>query len=413
MEYYNQHLIKESHYIYKKYNKNDSKTLFFKENKNDLLYQCDTFFNSLLHIFIECDDIDGFEAMYCFLKDLINTSKTKNIDFVKKVINLQNINGDTAVHIAARKSKGEDNKFTMIIELLENLGADLSIPNKKNEVIKKIGENNYNKEIQDMKNKIKNCLFSFDDNEDTNFDDDDGMTSSVFEKESSKPQYQDKSRFRTPPYLDNITTIRTSALFGCSNQPQQKILFDEDSRRDFRSPPTSARIEEIREQDQTQRILQGGKQNSETSSDSELIGNRILNNPYIDIEGGSKKANEIHNEIISIIQNKGYSLDEAKDIKNFIYYEIKERYPDLNNDEKASKMKEIIDKKLKNININEIKIELQKYRERRDANIEKKPKEKKEKKEKKPKEKKEKKNSKRLSKKTSKKTSKKKKKNLN
>lgn len=415
MEYYNQYLIKESHKIYKKYNNNVSKTLFFKENINELLYQCDTFLNSLLHIFIECDDIDGFEAMYCFLKDLIKTSNSKNINFVKKIINLQNINGDTAVHIAARKSKGEDNKFTMIIELLENLGADLSIANKKNEVIKKISENNYNKEIQDMKNKIKNCLFLSNDIGITDFEDDNDDTSPVMYVSTFENTYNiphSNSNFLSPEYLDAITTTDVKK---CSKKNKSKNYFEDQSKLNNNTDINTLMVklqDDIKQRNI--KLLNGGKQNSESSSDSEYRGNRILHNPYIDIEGGtkvnefidieggSKKANEIHNQIIEKIQKQGYSLEDAKDIKNFIYYEIKDKYPTLNNEERAIKMLEFVDKKLKNIKIEEIRKELEKYRERRDANMEKKPKEKK------PKEKKEKKTSKRLSKKTSKKLSKKK-----
>jgi hypothetical protein len=209
-----------SHRIYKDYYEYEPKLHYFKNNNQEiydkLLYQCDIFLNSLLHIFIECDDIEGFKALYCFLNDLKLSNNPSNIKFVKKVINLQNINGDTAAHIAARKSKGENNNYTMIIELLENLGADLTIPNKNNEVLKKISENNYNKEIKKIKTNIKDCLFI--NNESNPLDDidqfDDSVSSSVliFNDNNSLSQLFNGMpmtpihHFQTPNSLENISS---------------------------------------------------------------------------------------------------------------------------------------------------------------------------------------------------------------
>jgi hypothetical protein len=51
------------------------------------------------------------------------------------------------------------------------------------------------------------------------------------------------------------------------------------------------------------------------------------------------KAEEIHTEVIKMIQDLGYSLDEAKTIKAALYSYTKQQHPELSNYERAVKMR--------------------------------------------------------------------------
>jgi len=389
--------------------------------------------------------------------------------------------------------------FTMIIKLLEYLGADLTIPNKKNEIIKKINENDYNKEITELKNNINKCLFNnqLDNNQD--IDTDYHLSSSEPFVMTKEPLELIHNVVKSPNFysislhnLDSISSVdnifNKKKCTSNTNLPNQTLhdfsttSYDhfkleqerqeqleqerqarlEQERQEQLEQQRQARLEQERqeqleqqrqarfEQEQLEKKIQediikkmikkkeetkklkevfdkfkkerqsitssdieprfqeinsttssyndkfqlvpvvpvrrkgvrgvqdaqgaqgaqvGGKNNSETSSDFELTGKRILDKSYINIEGGSKKSREIHNQIIEILKGYGYNEQDANDIKNFIYYEVKEKYSNLNNDEKAEKMLEIVDK-FKNVDIKKVRDELKLYRERRDSNKE-------------------------------------------
>jgi len=68
------------------------------------------------------------------------------------------------------------------------------------------------------------------------------------------------------------------------------------------------------------------------------------------------KAEEIHNEVVKMIQDLGYPVDEAKIIKAGLYSYTKKEHPELNNYERALKMKSYTTKNhIANLDINAVK----------------------------------------------------------
>jgi hypothetical protein len=307
--------------IYSLY-KNDPmlvKSIIKSNNHDKLLVCCKKSGNSLLHILVDEGDIEGFKAIICMLKEIKNTNKC----LFKKIINKQNLNGDTPAHIAVRKSKGKNNIYSIMVETLEILHADFTIPNNNKEIIKKLDKANYDSNHGKIKEYINHCLFG-----------------DTYDNKYNEDIETDNNNYYIPKDLDEINTSSPIILEVFVNKTNQNGGNQD-----------------------------GGKQKyseSESSTDSEFIGRRKLYNPYM--KGGSKQSQKIHDDIINKIKNMGYNEQDAKDIKNVIYYEVKEKYPKLNNIKRAEKMIEVIDKKLANINMNEIRKELEKYRERNNNN---------------------------------------------
>lgn len=305
--------------------KNDPKTViaFIKNDPTNLLVCCKKYGNSLLHIFMEGADIEGFRAIICILKEIKDTNKC----LFRKIVNKQNLAGDTPAHIGVRKSTGKNNIYSIMVELLESIGADFTISNKNNDIIKKLEEPKYDTKHIEIKEYISNCLFNNND----------------YHHIESDTESDTDNDYKAPKKLDDIHT-----------SPYVLEVFINKSVKD------NTKHEQHKKHEQY-----GGRQkNSESSSDSdsEYSGERKLLNPYMN--GGSKQSQKIHDEIIQKIISMKYTEEEARDIKNVIYYEVKEKYPKLNNDQRAEKMLDIVDKKLANINIKDIRKELENYRER-------------------------------------------------
>lgn len=309
--------------LYKTNKKMFVKSIIEKNDIEKLLICCDKSGNNFLHILIKKGDIESFKAIMCMIKKAQET----NNSLVQKIINQQNKDGDTPAHIAVRKSKEKDNKFSIMVETLQSVGANFTIPNMKNQVIVKLAEPKYDSSNTEIKKYINNCLFgqSLDNNYEVS--------------ESPNPNYY------APRYLDDINTSSPVVLEVFVNKYDNPLKQTGGGKKDYES-------------------------STESSSDSEINGKRRINNPYISMKGGSKKSQQIHDEIINRIKEMQFTDEQAKDIKNVIYYEVKEKYPKLNNNERAEKMLDVIDKKLKNIDLDVIKKELEKYRERRNNNIE-------------------------------------------
>ena len=353
--------------------------------------------NSLLHVLINEGDLEGFKSMMCIFKDINKTDKC----LVKKIINMKNNDGDTPAHIAVRKSENKNNEYSIMVETLQSLGADLTIVNKKNEVIVQTGNPPYNEEEIQKQKYINSCVYDTIDNEST----------------------ED---------LDNIETIN-SPLNSPLNFPfkldilvvDQKKNIQQEPRQIFEQKKEQQMLQQL-EQQLRQRFIQqkGGDKSKDKyeyeedkskvlygygddskrdfygGGSGEIKGKRKINNPYVS-NGGSKISEKNHNDAILKIRDLGYTLEEAKDVKNFLYYEIKENFPDLNNDERSKKFDEVI-KTFAIMDIKKVRKELEKYRERNNKNA---PPKKEHQKEPKKESKKVKKTSKRTSKKSSKRRS--------
>ena len=340
---------------------------------NKKIIQCKNTGNTLLHTLIINDDLEGFKKYNCILKEFINNRK-----LINKIINAQNFNGDTPAHIAVRKSNRKNNMYSAMVEILQELGADFTISNKNNEVITKLDDGDkYNEQI---KNYIKQCLFN------QNDDLSDIFTISVVPENETvvtsvkltdynpnvidnKPNNFKPNNFKPNNFKPNVADNKSFEIFTnySSTSPRNfkgggQLSYNiEDSLDNVDNLSTSLNIVNN---------LNGGGKYSESSESSEssnsnsiMFGKRYINNPYI--KGGSKKAQQIHNDIIEQIKNLGYSEQEAKDIKNALYYEVKDKYPSYTNTQKAEKMLELVKDKVKNIDMKDVHKILEKKREHR------------------------------------------------
>lgn len=76
----------------------------------------------------------------------------------------------------------------------------------------------------------------------------------------------------------------------------------------------------------------------------------------IKVADKNKTASEIHEEVLTMIRDLGYSDEESKIIKAGLYSYTKEQHPDLKNYDRALKMKEYTKKKyIKNIDVEAMK----------------------------------------------------------
>ena len=376
--------------------------------------------NNLLHIFINKGDFEAFRELLCLIKESNDTK------LINKLINKKNSNGDTPMHIAVRKSNKEYNIYSIMAEALENIGAKLNIHNNKNEVISCLGKKNQYKNDTKLEKKeqyINDCT-NFNERNESEIDSDIKDNFSEIETPDNPLQHSVLKIFLLDKFDKNNHSQNNYQIQNIEQQSQQEILQRELQRqlqRQLQEQTSSVSEQQHQQhqqhqqqhqqhQHQQQQHLQsmyGGKRDSESESesspDSQFNGSRKIYNPYISINGGSKISEKNHNDAIENIKNLGYDELDAKDIKNFLYYEIKENFPDLNNDERSEKLLDNI-KTLKKMDIKKVRKELEKYRERKEKNmVSKKEHQKEPKKEKK--EKKSKRSSKRSSKKKSSKRS--------
>ena len=374
-----------------------------KENKDlkIILKFCCKRGNSLLHILIDEEDIEGFKSIMCIIKEVNKTNKC----LVKKIINLQNSDGDTPAHVAVRKSNNKNNIFSMMVEALQSVGADFTISNNNNEVIAQSGNPQYNEEDLEKQKYINSCVFNDTLQSDDNETSEDLDNIETINSPLNYPfpfkldvllidQKQNQNQNQNQERQHNFQEILQQKL-----QQNQQIKQPEYNLQEILQEKLEKQLHEQLQQrfrQQKQISYEGGGKSDEIS------GKRKINNPYVS-NGGSKISDKNHNDAIQKIIKLGYSDEEAKDVKNFLYYEIKDNFPDLNNDERSEKFAEVL-KTFAIMDIKKVRKELEKYRERNNKNAP--PKKEHSKEPKKEPKKSSKKSSKRTSKKLSKKTSK-------
>jgi hypothetical protein len=403
--------------------------------------------NSLLHVLINEGDLEGFKSMMCIIKEI---SKT-NMCLVKKILNMTNKAGDTPAHIAVRKSDNKNNEYSIIVETLQSVGADLTIANKNNEVIVQTGDPPYNKEEIQKQKYINSCVFDTIDNETSEDLDNIETINSPLNSPSNFPfkldilvvnqkkniQQQPQEIFKQNKEQEMLQQLeqqlrerfRQRQVGGEENK--KKAVYEEEEKKNIYGGEEKHKTkygygygyggEEKKEfygggeKDKTKYGYEEEKKDFYEGEEKKdfygggsggFKGKRKINNPYVS-NGGSKISEKNHNDAIQKIRKLGYSEEEATDVKNFLYYEIKDNFPGLNNDERSEKFSEVL-KTFELMDIKKVRKELEKYRERNNKNAPpKKEHQKEHQKEPKKESKKVKKSSKRTSKRTSKKTSKK------
>jgi hypothetical protein len=228
------------------------------------------------------------------------------------------------------------------------MGADLTIRNKKNEVISCLGKKNQHNKYNELENQeqyINDCTH-FNEMNQSEIESDIQDNFSDIETPAKPLEHSVLKIFLFDKLNDNNNyhSQNNYKMQNIEQKSQQEILQRELQRQlQLQEQDTSSDQQQHNYQHQRRfHSMHGGKRNddselesssdseSDSSPDSDFRGTRKINNPYL--SGGSKKSEKNHNDAIENIKNLGYDELDAKDIKNFLYYEIKENYPDLNND---------------------------------------------------------------------------------
>lgn len=350
---------------------------------------------TVLHHLIGSNDNRCAEKVLKFVNNNLSTTQKQ------KFIDMQNRFGDTALHLAVRM------KDNHLASLLDAMGANKKIPNNKNEII---GNDTDNKD------------------EDEEYDDETD-TESVFSDSSIESYCNDEENISKN--AKQITRIHKNTETELSPESLDDIVLTEDmhsnmmkiiqiSRSNSFSPDSLNELStssEFKKKEKTPTKQSGNfitnflsnifgqkggadvnEKTSENLSDSQstsefinYINSKISNN----LEGGRKKSKskkskskksdkpkkshkmsrsaskseEIHAEVIKMIQDLGYSLEEAKTIKAALYTYTKQKHPELSNYERAVKMRSYTTQQhIANLDIESVKQALEIHYKTKNAN---------------------------------------------
>jgi hypothetical protein len=302
--------------------------------------------NTLLHKAAVNNDMTTFNS----IKTVLPTNAAERNNFM----NMQNLHGDTAAHIAVR------NGNHAMVTAMKNMGANLTIANKNNEYILSESEGVFT-DGSVMQNIMGGAL------------DADGMPSMLSSTEPYNapviPSY-DSPAFSSP---GTINMYSSDDVFLSKQHGGFNSHFNAASE-DLNDP---ASLSDISTEDFV--IMGGGKKIHGVRT---LYFDDMLTTDSDMFQDGGKKLKEssqMHEEAVRMIMDMGYSEDDARTIKAAIYKMVKDKYGDLNNLERARKMIENINSSnISQIDINEVREAIRKNREAKGTLKGKKPKESKE-----------------------------------
>jgi hypothetical protein len=316
---------------------------------------------TVLHHLILSKDNKCAENVLNFIKNNLSNSERQ------KFIDTQDEDGNTAFHLA---TKGENFE---IATLLDIYGANKKIPNNNNEVIEttdsekfvdssdEINCNNKNKINNLIKNIIKptkNYNLTDTQSTDTESNIPESLDDIILTEVSNKPNVLKKSN-KSESSNGNFISNFFKNIFGTEQKGGELTEFESS---------TSEFLKYI-----DNKINQnGGKTNSDSYSDLDNISISSFN--YLQ-DGGAKKkktkakkgkkysasrevrkADLIHEDVLKMIQDLGYSSDEAKVVKAGLYSYTKEKHPELSNYERALKMRSYTTQQhIANLDINAVK----------------------------------------------------------
>ena len=309
-------------------NPNTVKTIFEYGLLNDFLCYVDSNKNTLLHIIVKNKDK---ETLICFLNFLYKKNLTE------KIINNQNIDGDTAIHIAVR------NNLFDLAKLLEDAGINMSIKNNKGESVE--NDSSSQSPCENILNKV------------------------ITRSRSPSPINQFIRRSRSPsPINQFIRRSKHDNDDSLSNSIKKHFGYnlnksnEEQSVSEIFIKNLAQEINKTRKEiNKTKYIsgLMGGKKGSKKSS--KRNSKRRSKNKRSNSKSAESPSSLIHNEVVQYFINElKCSFEEAKALKAALYSLVKKDFPSLNNLQRAEKMKELISNKTI---IKQIKAEKDKYLE--------------------------------------------------
>jgi hypothetical protein len=261
--------------------------------------------NTLLHNVVKNNDVSTLVAFLNYV----------SLNGYKNLLNMQNSNGDTALHIAVR------NKNEQIAKMLDNAGINKSIRNKNGEYIAS----------------------------DSNPSDDQSINLSDLNDTESRVRchkqdgYHKKITKKPDVEFENASSESARFFEELTKELEKLRTFSVASPRRFimNGGGNDTSTIEINLVDINNNQLGGArkqkKQKRSTSSESSTMSKRSRDSP--------KESSTIHENIVKKFVELGYPDDDAKAMKAGLYSLVKEKHSELSNLEKAKKMLEYLEDK--------------------------------------------------------------------
>lgn len=281
--------------------------------------------NTLLHKAAQNNDMITFNS--------IRTVLPENVQERGNFMNMQNVHGDTAAHIAVRHGNHA------MVTAMKQLGANLAITNKNNEYIMSTESENV---FTDAAPQTGGAL------------DSDGLPHALSPAEPYQapqiPTYESPA-FNSPATIDMYSSdnVFLSNKVGGGGESD---AYDPDS---------------LSEISTDYNLIMGGGASKSIRGIRTLYFEDMLTSDSDMFQDGGKKMKEssqMHEDAVRAIQDMGYSEDDARTIKAAIYKLVKDQYPDLNNLERAKKMMEHINSSvIAQIDVAQVREAIRKNRE--------------------------------------------------
>ena len=308
--------------------------------------------NNILQFAIINNDIELIKELLDIITNIIDC-RMRN-----KILNNQNDEGNTAAHLCLLSDNNELAKFFQkVIKKIDDLGGNLSIKNNNGFEVKDDEEDDDDDDDDDIFEDTNQAYNNLVKKETSNLPAMLSESSMPFTIKSTNPIEEYYSQSYNPTDLDQVSSEtltnkdvkKIMEMIENNNKPQLK--YSETSDNSVGLPKPTQKIPMIYENSASPNSLNDitSEYNKKqivptTGGKKKITGTRMLfalsQTPFDSEVGGGKQSDDIHQEVITTIMNEyGYTEDEAKALKSSIYRLVKERHPDANNLERAELMK--------------------------------------------------------------------------
>ena len=276
----------------------------------------------------------------CLIKMLDALQNKMPPKTLKKYINMQDIDGNTALHIATNKQNN------IIAGLLELYGADKSRANNNNEIITTASEQSAENIVCGDERKMKDLIMKL------------TRASSVPIRKTQSPSFS--SSFEDTAH-DNIVVsnedkgnivtnffkgVMTSQVGGNNDSDTEELI----SRIKAKLEMTGGAKKVAAKKSATKVVA---KKSATKKSATKVVAKKSTTKVSAksatkdDSKVSSREftSSQIHEQVVLMIQDLGYSLEESKILKAGLYNYTKSEHPELNSYDRASQMKQYVTEK--------------------------------------------------------------------
>ena len=342
-------------------------TLLANEKYNEAAIRTDKNDQTALHFICE----NGREE--CLIKMLDVLQNTMHPKELKSYINARDKDGNTALHIATDKQQ------TIIIELLQLYGANKSIANNNNEIVESISTKPPIGNIKcGDKNKMKKLIKKLTMATHTSDHESDRESSSFSNSENDDNIVLSNTNDKKGNIVSNFFKRLISTQIGGNDTDTDDLISRIKNKLEMTGGATSTKksttkksttkkstTKKVDGSKSTTKKVDGSKSTTKKVEGSKSTTKKVdgsKSDNYIskyDGKNSNKReftSSEIHEQVIVMIQDLGYSFEEAKIIKAGLYRYTKNEHPELNSYDRALKMKQYTtEQHIANIDIMAIK----------------------------------------------------------